>query len=101
MGILDFIFGAKKRQVQMYLDNGATILDVRTQSEWNKGHIAQSIHIPLKDLRNRIEEVKLLKSPIVVCCESGVRSAKAAKHLNLENIDATNGGGWLGLQKKL
>lgn len=101
MGIFDFIFGAKKRQVQMYLDNGATILDVRTLREWNNGHIEHAVHIPLKDLKNRIDEVKLLNRPIVVCCESGVRSAKAAKYLNLENIDATNGGGWIRLQKKL
>lgn len=101
MGFLDFIFGAKKRQVQMYLDNGATILDVRTEREWNSGHIKNAVHIPLNDLKNRVEEVKVLKRPIVVCCESGVRSAKAAKYLNLENIDATNGGGWVRLQNIL
>ena len=39
MGFLDFIFGTKKRQVQDFLDNGAVVLDVRTQREWDKGHI--------------------------------------------------------------
>ncbi|MFC5196343.1 MULTISPECIES: rhodanese-like domain-containing protein [Bizionia] len=101
MGVFDFIFGAKKRQVQMYLDNGATILDVRNKHEWDRGHIEQAVHIPLDELRNRIAEVKQLKKPIVVCCESGVRSAKAAKYLNLQNIDATNGGGWVRLQSRL
>ncbi|OBX22704.1 MULTISPECIES: rhodanese-like domain-containing protein [Bizionia] len=101
MGVFDFIFGAKKRQVQMYLDNGATILDVRNKREWDRGHIEQAVHIPLDELRNRLAEVKQLKKPIVVCCESGVRSAKAAKYLNLQNIDATNGGGWAKLQRRL
>tara|TARA_R100001377_G_scaffold84451_1_gene68029 strand:+ start:180 stop:485 length:306 start_codon:yes stop_codon:yes gene_type:complete len=101
MGFFDYIFGVKKRQVQLYLDNGATILDVRSQREWDSGHIDKAVHIPLDELRNRLAEVKQLKKPIVVCCESGVRSAKAAKYLNLENIDATNGGGWVRLQKKL
>ena len=101
MGFLDFIFGAKKRQVETYLENGAVVLDVRTEREWNNGHIEHAVHIPLNELNNRLAEVKQLNKPIVVCCESGVRSAKAAKFLNLNNIDATNGGGWVSLKNKL
>lgn len=101
MGLLDFIFGAKKRQVEGYLKNGALILDVRTQREWDAGHIDNSIHIPLSDLNNRVGEVKKLNKPIITCCASGVRSAKAAKFLNLNNIEATNGGGWVNLRNKL
>ncbi|APX99415.1 rhodanese-like domain-containing protein [Lacinutrix venerupis] len=101
MGFLDFIFGAKKRQVETYLNNGAVILDVRTQREWNKGHIENAVHIPIDELNNRVDEVKALNKPVITCCESGVRSAKAAKFLNLNNISAINGGGWIGLKKKL
>ncbi|MGY0393191.1 rhodanese-like domain-containing protein [Bizionia sp. KMM 8389] len=101
MGIFDFIFSAKKRQVKMYLDNGATILDVRSEQEWRNGHIENAVHIPLDELTTRIDEVKTLNKPIVVCCESGVRSDKAAKYLTLQNIDATNGGGWLKLKNNL
>ena len=101
MGFFDFIFGAKKRQVETYLENDAVILDVRNNHEWNNGHIENAIHIPLDELNNRLEEVKQLNKPIIVCCESGMRSAKAAKFLNLNNIDATNGGGWVSLKSKL
>jgi len=101
MGFLDFIFGAKKRHVDAYLSKGAVILDVRTQREWDKGHIEDSIHIPLNDLNTRVDEVKRLNKPVIACCESGVRSAKAAKYLNLNGIDATNGGGWLSLKTKV
>ena len=101
MGFLDFIFGKKKRQVKEFLDNGAVILDVRSQREWDAGHIDNSIHIPINELKNRIEEVKKLNKPIIACCASGVRSAKAAKFLNLHNIEATNGGGWVSLKNKL
>ncbi len=101
MGFLDFIFGAKKRQVQLYMQNGAEILDVRTQREWDNGHIEGARHIPLDKLKDHVEELKAANKPFVVCCESGVRSAKAAKFLNLNNIDATNGGGWVNLNKKL
>lgn len=33
MGFFDFIFGTKKRQLEAYINNGAIILDVRTQGE--------------------------------------------------------------------
>ncbi|WP_460219883.1 rhodanese-like domain-containing protein [Psychroserpens sp. MEBiC05023] len=101
MGFLSFIFGAKKRQVHYYLEKNAVILDVRTQREWDRGHIDNSIHIPLNELRNRISEVKNLAKPIIVCCESGIRSAKAAKFLNLNNINAINGGGWVNIERQL
>lgn len=101
MGFFDFLFGAKKKQIQYFLENDAVILDVRTQSEWNKGHIDGAKHIPLDDLRNHLQELKQMNKPFVVCCESGVRSAKASKFLNLNNIEATNGGGWVNLSKRL
>tara|TARA_R100001369_G_scaffold88037_1_gene124035 strand:- start:326 stop:631 length:306 start_codon:yes stop_codon:yes gene_type:complete len=101
MGFLDFIFGAKKRQVEDYIENGAIILDVRTQREWDNGHIEDAVHIPLSELNNRVSEVKIINKPLVVCCASGARSAKASKFLNLKNIDAINGGGWVKLRGKL
>ncbi len=101
MGFLDFIFGSKKRQVDEFLENGAVILDVRSEREWDAGHIENAVHIPLDQLNNRVEEVKKLNKPVVTCCASGVRSAKAAKFLNLNNIQATNGGGWVSLSNKL
>lgn len=101
MGFLDFIFGTKKRQVDEFLENGAVILDVRSQREWDAGHIEKALHIPLDQLNNRVGEVKKLNKPVVTCCASGVRSAKAAKFLNLNNIEATNGGGWVSLNSKL
>tara|TARA_R110002049_G_scaffold71370_1_gene183907 strand:+ start:70926 stop:71243 length:318 start_codon:yes stop_codon:yes gene_type:complete len=97
MGIFDFIFGAKKRQVQLFLENGATVLDVRTKKEYDSGAIPNSIHIPLQDLHNHVSRLKAMNKTFVVCCASGVRSEKAAKFLNINNIQATNGGGWLKL----
>jgi len=101
MGLLDYIFGAKKKRIIDYLNRDAVILDVRTKKERDNGHIKSSIHIPVSELKNRVEEVKKLNKPIITCCASGVRSAKAAKYLNLNNIEATNGGGWLNLKKHL
>ena len=101
MGLFDFIFGTKKQLVADFLKKGAVILDVRTQREWDNGHLDNSKHIPLDDLKNHVEELKQMNKPFIVCCASGVRSGKAAKYLNLNNIEAINGGGWLQLRNKL
>ena len=63
MGFLDFIFGSKKRQVEEFLENGAVILDVRSEREWDAGHITNAVHIPLDQLNNRVDEVKKLNKP--------------------------------------
>lgn len=101
MGIFDFIFGVKKRQLTELLEKGAIILDVRTQKEWDNGHIKSAKHIPLDDLQNHVEELRKLDKPVITCCASGARSAQAAEYLSLNNIIATNGGGWLSLKRKL
>lgn len=56
-----------------------TLVDVRTKSEYDSGHIKGALNIPL----NEIESTTLLKkdSKIVVYCQSGARSAEAAKKL--------------------
>lgn len=99
MGFLDYIFGGRTRQIEIFINNGAAILDVRTQREWSSGHIKDAIHIPLDQLNNRLIEIKQLNKPIITVCESGVRSSKAAKFLNLNGISTTNGGGWKSLNK--
>ncbi len=55
-----------------------TIVDVRNVSEVNHGKIfANSISIPLGEVRNRIDEIPTNK-PIVVHCAGGYRSAAAS-----------------------
>jgi rhodanese-related sulfurtransferase len=52
---------------------GALFVDVRTQQEWDQGHIANSTLIPLNDLQSRLGQLPLDRD-IVVVCRSGVRS---------------------------
>lgn len=55
------------------------ILDVRTEEEYNSGHIENSMLIPIDDLENKAEEVlKNKNQKILVYCRSGNRSEKAA-----------------------
>lgn len=55
-------------------------LDVRNASELTAGAIPGSVHIPLAELRRRIDEVPA-ETPVMAYCASGWRSAVAASLL--------------------
>ncbi|MDM8520330.1 FAD-dependent oxidoreductase [Anaerolineales bacterium HSG6] len=59
-----------------YPDNtsSGTLLDVRTQNEHDTWHIPGSVHIPLRELRGRLDELNDLPSPLYIYCLSGFRS---------------------------
>ena len=57
-----------------------TIVDVRAPSEWQSGHIAGSLNIPLNHLRDRSDEIPRDR-PVVVHCAGGYRSAIAVSLL--------------------
>ena len=67
------------------------IIDVRTKSEYESGHIQNSLWIPLSQLDSNIEKIKSKNyDEIYTICLSGGRSASAVKILNKHNIDAVN-----------
>lgn len=56
----------------------AIVLDVRDETEFADGHIADARNIPLKQLPTRLAELaKYRDKPVVVNCRAGVRSASA------------------------
>jgi parallel beta-helix repeat protein len=56
------------------------ILDVRTQSEYDLGHIRLAIHIPLDEISGRLFELNITDE-ILVYCKAGGRSASASQIL--------------------
>lgn len=72
-----------------------TIVDIRTPGEFMGGNVIGSINIPLQEIPNRMDELKNLKQPLVLCCASGGRSAQATQFLSQQGIECCNGGSWL------
>lgn len=70
-------------------------MDVRTPAEFMGDHVAGSINIPLQEIPERLNEIKALPQPLVLCCASGNRSGQATAYLKNLGIDCTNGGSWL------
>lgn len=75
-------------------DGSVTLLDVRTPSEREVGHIPGFIHIPLDELRKRAGELPQDK-PVYIHCHSGLRSYLACRMLTGLGYDCYNlSGGW-------
>jgi rhodanese-related sulfurtransferase len=64
-------------------------LDVREPDEWNAGHIEGALHIPLKELPSRLEELAK-DMPVVAVCHVGQRSDLAAGFLRQNGFEAHN-----------
>ena len=76
-------------------ETNCTIVDVRSHEEFMGGHVTNSINIPLQTIPERIEELKGLGFPLVLCCASGNRSGQAEHFLSQQGLDCYNGGSWL------
>jgi NADPH-dependent 2,4-dienoyl-CoA reductase/sulfur reductase-like enzyme/rhodanese-related sulfurtransferase len=50
-------FATVQEAMPLILQGAATVLDVRTYAEYLSGHIRGSVHIPLDELRDRMEDV--------------------------------------------
>lgn len=60
----------------------AQIIDVREPAEYAAGHLPESRNIPVGALEERISEIEKLKdSPVILLCQSGVRSSGACTKL--------------------
>ncbi|MDB3990819.1 rhodanese-like domain-containing protein [Gammaproteobacteria bacterium] len=63
-------------------DHKPVLLDVRTQSEYNDGHIQDAINIPHDQILKEPQLVSAYKdSQMVVFCRSGVRAGKVIEML--------------------
>jgi len=63
--------------------------------EFAGGHVAGSVNIPLNEIPERMNEIRSMEQPIVLCCASGMRSGQATGFLNANGVECTNGGSWV------
>jgi rhodanese-related sulfurtransferase len=74
-------------EVASRLSEGWMLLDVRSEDEWADGRIAGSVHIPMDQLMQRLDEVD---DRVVCVCAVGARSARVAEYLNAQGREAVN-----------
>ncbi len=76
-------------------ENKGSIIDVRSPQEYSSGHVDGSKNIPLIEIAERLDELRQLPGPLILCCASGMRSGQVEKYLQEQNIECINGGSWL------
>lgn len=100
MGIFDrfktpAVSGAQARDM---VRDGAQLIDVRENAEWNAGHAPQAAHIPSSQVSSRLNRLKKDRD-IVVVCRSGSRARSVTKQLRAQGFEAfTLKGGMHGWQ---
>ena len=57
-----------------------TVIDVRTEAEWNTGHLEGALHIEWQDILQLSSDISK-DEEIFLYCRSGNRSGKATKIL--------------------
>lgn len=78
-----------KEELNSYIKQGATIIDVRSPQEYREGHVDGAISIPDYQMKREIKKnIPNKEQLIVVYCSTGHRSQKAQQIL--ENMGYTN-----------
>ncbi len=71
------------------LPEGAHLIDVREQGEWDAGHAENAKHLPASSLLENLDKLPE-DDTVYVVCRSGGRSAQVTQWLNLNGFEAVN-----------
>ncbi|MEX2107249.1 MAG: rhodanese-like domain-containing protein [Solirubrobacterales bacterium] len=67
-------------EARKLIEDGAQVVDVRADHEWEAGRIAAATHLPLDELAERAAEIDT-ERPVILYCRGGNRSTMAAAAL--------------------
>ena len=76
------------------------LLDTRTKEEYEQGHLSNALHIPIDELRERINEIPKDKL-LYIYCQSGLRSYLACRILLQKGYRCKNITGGYGLYENI
>lgn len=69
------------------MNQGALLVDVRTQAEFDSGHVLDARHVAQDQVGRAGENLNKFKDKVVIaCCESGARSGAAARVLKAQGF---------------
>jgi rhodanese-related sulfurtransferase len=76
-----------REEARKLVEEGAQLIDVRADHEWEAGRIAGARHVPLPELPQRTGEFDQ-ERPVVVYCRGGNRSSMATAALTDAGFEA-------------
>jgi rhodanese-related sulfurtransferase len=69
-----------RAEARKLIDQGAQLVDVRADHEWEAGRIVGATHLPLDELADRADEIDRDR-PVILYCRGGNRSTMATAAL--------------------
>jgi phage shock protein E len=85
LALMGFAFAeasvVKVEEAEKLISEKVQLVDVRTEEEWNEGHIDGAVRVDYleKGFAEKVVKAVDPKKPVLIYCRSGGRSAKAAK----------------------
>jgi rhodanese-related sulfurtransferase len=88
MGSLSGIRAADPMEATGLINHeSAIVLDIREEHEFREGHILNSKHIPISQVKGRLKELERFRNtPIIVGCRTGHRSRHACSVMRKEGF---------------
>lgn len=83
------IFEASVDELESALQAGAALIDVRQPDEYEAGHVAGAVLVPLAAVPETLEAFSS-DVPTYVICKTGSRSYRACEFLEDQGIEAIN-----------
>lgn len=90
---LETLTSISVESLQEKIESGEPVVDVRTQSEWELGHIPGAYHFPMGPLSKELMQTVDKSAPLSLICGGGTRSAimasilKRAGFTNVVDVD--------------
>lgn len=80
--------------IKKYMEEGASLVDVRTHVEFREGSLPNAVNIPLDAILSKLPELEKM-GKIIVFCKSGMRSKMALQFMKANSsVDAINAGSY-------
>jgi phage shock protein E len=97
------VFYLSSESAVRYIQDGAVVIDVRTDQEYSEGHLPNAQLIPHTELQCSLDRLaSLWNKEIILYCRSGVRSNWSAAFLRSKGFEkAFNGGKYVELLEEL
>jgi rhodanese-related sulfurtransferase len=77
-----FLFRSRGVEARKWVaQEGALLLDVRSEREFATGHLPGAVNVPVTQLAAQLATLSDKRRPVVVYCASGMRSTRAASLL--------------------
>lgn len=74
-------------QAVQYINQGARVVDIRDQEQFDAGHIIDAINLPTAELTVQADTKLKKAKAIVVVCDTGTRSGQAVAALRKSGHD--------------